>query len=132
MDIGDKRIGIAYGDSSSKIASPICVLYTADILQKSKNFMSILKDYMPEFFVFGLPQSLDGSQGKQADKIKEQAKKISEIYNIEYQFVDERLSSIEAKKILKEQGLTEKQMRGKVDSVAASLFLETWLKSCEV
>ena len=42
-------------------------------------------------------------------------------------FVDERLSSREAKRILREEGMTEKQMRGKVDMVAASLFLQSWL-----
>ena len=40
---------------------------------------------------------------------------------------DRRLSSQEAKRILREQGLNEKQMRGKIDMIAASLFLQTWL-----
>ena len=43
------------------------------------------------------------------------------------EFEDERLSSAEAKRILREQGLSEKSMRGKVDMVAASLFLQAWL-----
>ena len=43
------------------------------------------------------------------------------------EFTDERLSSKEAKRILREEGLNEKQMRGKVDMVAASLFLQAWL-----
>ena len=43
------------------------------------------------------------------------------------EFEDERLSSVEAKRILREQGLSEKSMRGKVDMVAASLFLQAWL-----
>ena len=44
-----------------------------------------------------------------------------------WEFEDERLSSQEAKRILREQGLNEKQMRGKIDMIAASLFLQTWL-----
>lgn len=43
------------------------------------------------------------------------------------EFADERLSSAEAKRVLRAQGLSEREMRGKIDSVAASLFLETWL-----
>ena len=43
------------------------------------------------------------------------------------EFSDERLSSSEAKRVLREEGLSEKQMRGKVDMIAASLFLQSWL-----
>ena len=46
-------------------------------------------------------------------------------------FADERLSSREAKRILREEGLNEKQMRGKVDMIAASLFLQAWLDGHE-
>ena len=84
---------------------------------------------MPDKLVFGCPVSLDGTQGKQAKKIKEMAKKIAADLNLEYDFIDERLSSSEAKNILRAQGLSEKQMRGKVDSVAASLFLETYINN---
>ena len=45
------------------------------------------------------------------------------------EFADERLSSAEAKRILREQGLSERKMRGKVDMLAASLFLQAWLDS---
>lgn len=131
LDIGDKRVGVAYGESTAKIASPVCVVGLSDIMQKSKNFITVIEDYMPEFFVFGLPKSLDGQENKQALHIKDKACQISDLYNLPYDFIDERLSSKEAKNFLREQGLTEKQMRGKIDSVAASLFLETWFKMNE-
>ena len=49
------------------------------------------------------------------------------VTGIPLQFADERLSSVAAKRILREKGLTERDMRGKVDMIAASIFLETWL-----
>lgn len=127
LDIGEKRVGIAYSNTSTKVSSPIKVVSLNEILSKSKNFTDILYDYIPQKFIIGLPKSLDGNINNQAKKIKDIAKKIYTLYNIEYEFVDERLSSKEAKNILKQQGLSEKQMRGKIDSVAASLFLENWL-----
>lgn len=129
FDIGDSRVGIAYGNINSKLSTPLCVLSPDEILNKSKQFQNILLDYMPQKFIFGLPKSLNGELNKQAEHVKEIAKQISSLYDIEYDFVDERLSSKEARQILREQGLSEKQMKGKIDSVAASLFLDTYLKS---
>ena len=55
------------------------------------------------------------------------AEKIAAAAGLPLEFVDERLSSSEAKRYLREQGMSDKEMRGKVDAVAASIFLETWL-----
>ena len=68
-----------------------------------------------------------GEEGPQAQKIMEQAKKIADQTGLPVELTDERLSSSEAKRILRAQGLSEKTMRGKVDMVAASLFLQAWL-----
>lgn len=128
FDIGDSRIGIAYGNTETKVASPVCVLSPQEILGKSKNFTNILEDYMPDKFIFGLPKSMDGKQNDQAEHVKDVSEQISTLYGYEFDYIDERLSSKEAKRILSNQGYSQKQMKGKVDSVAASLFLETYLK----
>lgn len=57
----------------------------------------------------------------------EQGRAIAERAGLPVEFVDERLSSAEAKRILRAEGLSERKMRGRVDMVAASLFLQTWL-----
>lgn len=125
LDIGDSRIGIAYGNTNNQISTPLKVLSISEIINKSSDFQSIMDDYIPEKFVIGLPKTLGGEENDQVKHIKECADKISELYGIEYEFIDERLSSKEAKSILRQQGLKEKEMKGKIDSVAASLFLET-------
>ena len=58
---------------------------------------------------------------------REMARQIAEACGLPLEFEDERLSSQEAKRILREEGYNEKSMRGRVDMVAASLFLQTWL-----
>ena len=128
LDIGDSRVGVAYGDTSTLVSCPVKVVLLSEVLNRSLTFKSIIDDYMPDMFIIGLPKTLHDEENMQVKHIKEIASKISDIYNIKYEFVDERLSSKEAKSILREQGLKEKDMKGKVDSVAASLFLETWLK----
>ena len=73
--------------------------------------------------------TMAGERGPQAERVEVQAQKIADALDLPLYFEDERLSSAEAKRILREQGLSEKQMRGKVDMIAASLFLQSWLDS---
>lgn len=129
LDIGEVRIGIAASDASGRIASPVKVLPADEVLAHAKSFRYILEDYEPDVLVCGRPQTLSGEDGPQAERIMAQARQIAAACELPLEFADERLSSAEAKRILREQGLSEKQMRGKVDMIAASLFLQAWLDS---
>lgn len=129
LDIGEVRIGIAASDASGRVASPVKVLPAAEVLSCAKTFRRILEDYEPEVLVCGRPQTMSGEDGPQAERVMAQARSIAEACDLPLEFADERLSSSEAKMILREQGLNEKQMRGKVDMIAASLFLQAWLDS---
>ncbi len=127
LDIGDVRCGIAATDVSGSIASPVCVLPLHAVVEGAPAWRRILEDYEPEILVCGLPTTLAGKEGSQAAHIRELAMKVSQNSQLPIEFVDERLSSLEAKRILRERGLSERAMRGKVDMVAASLFLQTWI-----
>ena len=127
LDIGEVRIGVAVSDPAGRVASPVCVLPAAEVLAHAVTFRRVLEDWEPELLVCGLPRTLAGEEGPQAGRIKEQAQRIAASCGIPLEFADERLSSAEAKRILRAQGLTERAMRGKVDMVAASLFLQSWL-----
>jgi putative Holliday junction resolvase len=118
---------VAVSDATGAIASPVSVIPAAEVFSNAKSWQRILEDWLPDAFVFGLPLSLDGTPHEQAEKIKSQAIKIAETANLPYFFWDERLSSTSAKRILQEQGLNQRQMRGKVDKIAASIFLQSFL-----
>lgn len=127
LDIGDMRIGVAASDLTGTVASPVCVLPAVEVLQSARSWRRILLDYEPEVLVCGLPKTMAGERGAQADHVAEVADRIARSCDIPLEFVDERLSSAEARRILRRQGMNERQMRGKIDMVAASLFLQTWL-----
>lgn len=127
LDIGEKRIGVAVSDPAETVASPLCVLPAAEVMAEAASFRRLLEDWEPQLLLCGLPQTLSGEEGPQAQRIRAQAKAIGERTGIPVEFADERLSSVEAKRSLREGGLNEKAMRGKVDMVAASFFLQTWL-----
>ena len=127
LDIGEARVGIAVSDATGILAMPVKVLPAQEVLGNARSFRYIIEDYEPEVLVCGRPETLAGEDGPQAQRVIEAAKKIAHATGLPLEFIDERLSSREAKRILREQGLSEREMRGKVDSVAASLFLQTWL-----
>ena len=127
LDIGEKRVGIAVSDPDERVASPICVLSADEVRGNAKSFRRLLDDWDPDLFVCGLPVTLSGEEGPQAQRIRSFAEHVSKFCGIPYEFADERLSSAEAKRSLREKGFSEKAMRGKVDMIAASLFLQAWL-----
>ena len=132
LDIGEVRVGVAVSDPAGRVVSPVCVLPAAEVLAHAVSFRRVLEDWEPELLVCGLPRTLAGEEGPQAERIRAQAGKIAAACGLPLEFADERLSSAEAKRILKEQGLSERAMRGKVDSVAAGLFLQSWLDARQI
>jgi len=80
-------------------------------------------------FVIGLPRSMDGSEGMSARRVRRFAAQLATHTGADIEFVDERLSSVEATSRLREQGLDSRQMRGRVDSAAAAILLQCWLDS---
>lgn len=120
-------MGVAVSDPLGRVASPVCVLPAPEVLSCARSFRRVLEDWEPELLLCGRPLTLAGEEGPQAARVMEQARGIAATCGLPLEFADERLSSSEAKRILREQGLSERGMRGKVDMVAASLFLQSWL-----
>lgn len=127
LDIGQTRTGVAVSDPGGRVASPVCVLPAAEVEHCAKPFRRVLEDWEPELLVCGLPYTLSGEEGPQAARIRAVAQRISSACGLPVEFTDERLSSREAKRSLREKGLSERDMRGKIDMIAASIFLQAWL-----
>ena len=132
LDIGRKRTGVAASDAAGGIASPVAVLDSNEVFQNGRGFRRVLEDYEPELLVVGLPVSMDGEENEHAAWVRERAAEISRTTGIPVEFQDERLSSSEAKRIMREAGMSERDMRGKLDMVAASVFLRAYLDAHRV
>lgn len=127
LDIGEKRVGVAVSDPAQRVASPICVLPFAEVASGAKSWRRVLEDWEPDLLLCGLPLTLAGEEGPQAQRIRQAAHTIADAADLPLDFTDERLSSAEAKRSLRDSGYDEARMRGKIDMVAASLFLQAWL-----
>ena len=127
LDIGEKRVGVAISDPDERVASPLVVLPAQEVRAHARTFRTLLEDWEPELLLAGLPMTLSGEEGPQAQRIRAFAQDVARASELPLEFADERLSSSQAKRSLREKGYSEKSMRGKVDMIAATLFLQAWL-----
>ncbi|MCK4857174.1 MAG: Holliday junction resolvase RuvX [candidate division Zixibacteria bacterium] len=126
IDYGRRRIGLSCSDRLRLTAQPLATIRVKSTGEIVGKICTVLADYEVELLVIGRPGSLSGGGGQMADEVSrfaEQMKKRG--YRVE--LVDERFSSREAQSVLRLAGKSEKQMRGKTDSIAAQLILQTWL-----
>jgi putative Holliday junction resolvase len=129
LDMGEKRVGVAIGDTDSKIAFPISTISAEETLAGGPAFQRLIEDYEPELLVVGLPLSLDGKENQQARRVRLLAESVAKRAGLPLVYQDERLSSVEARRTLREAGCTEREMRGKIDTIAASFVLRAYLEA---
>jgi len=126
LDIGERRVGVAASDASGRVATPVKVL-DAKALSDGVTLRHLIDDYEADLLLVGLPLSLDGTEGPQARHVRGQVARFAPELNIPVDFADERLSSQQAARAMQEAGMSERDRRGRLDAVAASLFLQAWL-----
>ncbi len=125
IDYGDKRIGLAVSDPTGLVASPL------GAFSNDRGFWEhlgrIVRDYGVEKVVIGLPLSDDGSENDACIRIREFADKVTKAVGLEVIFHDERLTTDEAEKLIRDlnkKGSVKKRSR---DAVAAALILGSYL-----
>lgn len=128
LDLGDRRIGIAYTDDLGMFPSGGEVYYRKRTVDDDVLFFS---DYVnkinADLIVIGLPLNMDGSQGERADFVKNFGDSLAKKTNVSIVYHDERLSTVEAEEILIERGLTREERKKVIDKVAASIILQSYL-----
>jgi len=131
IDYGDKKVGLALSDPMKIIAKPYKTIIneSKESLLNDINQIIQLKDV--DKIVVGLPLTLKNTYSKQTHKVKKFIDFISGSLDINIIVVDERLSSIEAKKSLITQGIKTGHNKKDIDMTAAALFLQNYLDKIE-
>ena len=128
LDVGDVRIGVAKSDIMGILATPLEVIDRRKV-KAVKRIEEILTQENTKSLVIGIPKSLDGTEKRQAEKVREFIEKLNKnIEGLEIFEVDERLTTVSADKLLNEsnkKGALEK--RKVVDKVAAAIILQSFL-----
>ena len=127
LDVGKKRMGVAGCDGTGLIATSLTTIYRTSFTEDLRQLQEIIKEREIEILVIGLPYNLDGTVGFQAKKVQKFANKISRILQLPVEYVDERLTSVEAEIQLKAQKRFSTRDKGAIDSRAAAIILQQWL-----
>ena len=129
IDLGEKRIGVAISDSDGRVATPYETVSRSGSRDRDHQLIrAIVEEVEAEILVVGLPLSLDGAEGKAALKARTEAEHLQRIVAIPVEMHDERLTTVEAERMLSEQGLNAAERRKIVDKVAAAIILQAWME----
>lgn len=130
LDLGTKTLGVAISDKTGKLATPYKTLHFdfEKYDEAIKGLKEIIDEYKITKVALGLPKNMDGTLGFAAQRSLLFKEKLENELNLEVELIDERLTSIEAHNILSDNGKKMISHKKIVDSVAATLILETFLK----
>jgi putative Holliday junction resolvase len=126
LDLGDARIGVAISDDRRRIAVPLGTVRTgapADV----KAIADLVHGHGVTLVVIGHPLHLSGEAGERAHHAERFAEALDAFLDVPVLLQDERLSSVEADRALREAGASGRERRRTVDRSAATVILQAWL-----
>jgi putative Holliday junction resolvase len=125
FDVGTVRIGVATCDFDAILASPQNAIAGGD--ESIPAALALLHEYEPCEIVVGLPSNLQGKDTASTENAREWARQLSLVSTIPIILIDERLTTVQAAGALRAGGLNSKEMRGRLDSASAAIFLQTYI-----
>ena len=130
LDVGSKTVGVAISDPLGFTAQGVEII---KINEEAKEFGfdrlgELVKEYLVDKFVVGLPKNMNNTEGPRVEASKAYGDKIKEIFNLPVDYQDERLTTVQAERMLVEQADVSRDKRKKViDKLAAQLILQNYL-----
>ncbi|MCK4447139.1 MAG: Holliday junction resolvase RuvX [Candidatus Marinimicrobia bacterium] len=127
IDYGKSRIGLALSDPLQIIASPLKTIESRNTEKAILTIQDIVIKNDVELIAIGLPIALSGNSTAQTEEVKNFINLLKNEISAPVEEVDERLSSVEAIKILHEKGVRTGHNKGEIDKTAAAIILQTYL-----
>lgn len=129
LDLGDARTGVAFSDATELLAGQAYSITEYNKEKLLQQLCRLAEEQNPRRIVVGLPSNMDGSQGPRAQSARQFAQQLEAACGIEVDLWDERMTSVMANRILSDAGKKRQKQRQRVDAVAASLILQSYLDS---
>ena len=131
LDVGARRIGLAISDELGITAQGLETLQRTNIREDVARLANIVQERSVGLILVGHPLHMSGRESRQADYVREFADKLSARIGLPVRFWDERLTSVQAGRVLRESGISIRKRALAVDRMAAVLLLESYLDSPE-
>ncbi len=129
MDVGTRRIGLAISDLLGITAQGLETLQRRNKRTDFAQLERIIREHDVTGVVMGLPLRMSGEEGIQAEKMQAFAEEIRRRFKLPVHLWDERLTSVQANRLLRETEMSIKRRGEVVDQMAAVLILQSWMDS---
>jgi len=127
LDLGTVTIGVAVSDLRRRVATPQETVRRKKFTLDAQRLLEIAAARDLKGFVLGLPVNMDGSEGPRAQSTRAFARNLERLTDLPITFWDERLSTVEASRRLREGGVSARRAKPRVDGAAAAVLLQSWL-----
>lgn len=127
LDFGKKRIGLAVSDPLGITAQGLDTLHRSRIREDLDALAKLAEQYDVSLFVMGLPLHMSGRESRQAEHTRNFAEKLARRTGVAVEFWDERWTSVQAERVLKESGISIEKRGQAVDRLSAVLLLDSYL-----
>ena len=122
FDYGTKKIGVAVGQTETYTSSPLQIIYNDHEKTNWNEIRMLIDEWKPYLILIGKPINMDGTESEIMKKVDNFFKKLQKISNTKCEYIDERLTTFEAKEILGESKVAE------VDAHAAKILIDNWFE----
>ena len=129
LDVGDKRIGVAVSDPTGILATPLTTIGCSGRSSDVREVLRLAAQHDAGEIIVGMPVSLSGRMHGQAELVAEFTNLLAASTTIPVKSVDERFSTIQATRLLRESGAKQREDKGRVDAAAAAVILQSHLDS---
>lgn len=127
LDVGEKRIGIAFSDALGITAQGHSVLERKNLSRDFQTLLDLAREHEVSRIVVGLPLNMNGTVGPKALEVQEFAAELGAFTGLEIVFWDERLSTVSAERVLLQADVSRRKRKGVRDKLAAVYILQTYL-----
>jgi len=128
LDYGKRRIGAAVTDALGITAQPLPTLIVKNNKDAIKQIRQLISKYGPVRIVLGLPLSLSGDIGTAAKEVQKFGALLHKRLNVQVEYYDERLTSKQAERVMRDLGEKPSRNKKKVDSLSAVFILQDFLE----
>jgi putative pre-16S rRNA nuclease len=132
LDVGSKTIGMAVSDALGITAQGLQTIRRRNKRLDFAQLEALIREFQVEQIVVGYPLRMSGAEGTQAEKIKQFAEQLRRRFQLPVHLWDERLTSAEANRLLRESEMSIKRRGEVVDRLAAVLILQGWMDATKV
>ncbi|WP_243547240.1 Holliday junction resolvase RuvX [Pseudodesulfovibrio tunisiensis] len=129
IDFGTRRVGLALSDPTGTLASPYRTLERTTRQALFDDILAVVEREGVQMIVVGLPYGMDGQETLTTRQARNFAESLGRRTDVPIEFMDERLTSVEAEEELKSAGLRREKLKLALDAQAATVILRTWLES---